>query len=174
MKTIFILRHAKSDWSNAALTDFDRPLARRGQKDARRMGRILAHAKHPPDIIIVSPARRAKQTAELVANAIDFQDAIHWEDGLYPGSSASILAVLRNLSPSINRVALVGHNPALENTVTALCHGGSVHSGNTVRLPTAGLVRIDVHVTDWGRLTPGDGVLRWFLIPKMVKVLGAL
>ena len=80
MKTVLILRHAKSDWGDPGKADFDRPLAKRGLEDAPRMGEVLARFECVPDRILASPAQRAKQTAELVAKACGYQKSIQWED----------------------------------------------------------------------------------------------
>ena len=171
MKHILILRHAKSDWSNPALADFDRPLAERGLKDAPLMGQALARFRQTPDIIISSPARRAKQTAELAARAANFQGTIRWNDSLYPGSSSDLLAALRALPDTIERPMLVGHNPAFANTAALLCNLHPTDKPEDIRLPTAGLICFAVNIANWSALESGDGVLRWFLIPKLLKAL---
>ncbi len=170
MKTIFLLRHAKSAWDNPLLADVDRPLAERGQRDAPRVARALSAAKWMPDAIIASPALRAQQTALLVADAIGFDAPVQLDDRLYPGDAPAFFAVLRGLPPTITRPLLVGHNPAMEAIAAALGQSAAAN----FKIPTAGLLRFDVHRSDWGRLVPGDGTLRWFLIPKMIKLLGKL
>ncbi len=171
MKSILILRHAKSDWSNPALADFDRPLTDRGLKDAPRMGKVLARFKHAPDIIISSPARRAKQTAELVAKACGYQNDIQWQASFYFGSGSNLLVALRDLPDTINRPMLVGHNPTFTDTAAILCNPHPTGKLEDIRLPTAGLICFDAGIANWFDLGPGDGVLRWFLTPKLVKAL---
>jgi phosphohistidine phosphatase len=173
MKTILVLRHAKSDWSDPYLADFDRPLAKRGLNDAPRMGEVLMLYQCVPDRILSSPALRARLTAELVARECGYGKSIHWEDSFYGGGSHDLIAALQRLPDAIERPMLVGHNPTLEETVTLLLGGGGAgwNEDFSVRLPTAGLVCIDVGVVDWAHLEPGDGILRWFLIPKLVKAI---
>jgi phosphohistidine phosphatase len=144
MKTILVLRHGKSDWSEPFRADFDRPLAKRGRKDAPRMGEVLALFQCVPDRILSSPALRARQTADLAAEAC-----------------------------AVERPMLIGHNPTLEETVALLLGRGGVgwNEEFAIRLPTAGLVCIDAGVVDWADLEPGDGTLRWFLIPRLVKAI---
>ncbi len=168
MRTILLLRHAKSAWDNPALADADRPLAKRGRRDTPRIARTIAASKWMPDAIISSPALRARQTAALVADSIQFGGEIKLDARLYPGDGAGFFAVLRSLPPSVMRPLLVGHNPALESIAAALSQTSEEHNA-TFKIPTAGLLCFDVHRSDWGRLTPGDGVLRWFLIPKILK-----
>jgi phosphohistidine phosphatase len=173
MKTILILRHAKSDWSNPGLADFDRPLAKRGRKDAPRMGEVLALFDSVPDRIFSSPAKRAKQTAERVAEACGYNKSIKWEDSFYHGSGMSYIAALRRLPDRVERPLLIGHNPAQEEMVAMLLGLGADEWGAefSIRLPTAGLVCLDTPIADWAHLEPGDCILRWFLIPRLVKAI---
>ncbi len=177
MKTVLILRHAKSDWGNPDLADIDRPLAKRGLEEAPRMGEVLALFKSAPDKILSSPAKRAKQTAEIVAKACNYRQAIQWEESFYGGSSLDLLKALQNLSATVERVLLVGHNPVLEETVATL--SGPAFSRGTdeendgwaIKLPTAGLVCLSFDIDSWDDLKPGQGVLQWFIIPKLVKAI---
>jgi phosphohistidine phosphatase len=173
MKTILLLRHAKSDWGNPGLTDFERPLAKRGLKDAPRMGEVLTLFDCVPDRILSSPALRAKQTTEMVAEACGYKESIQWEDSFYGGTSEDLIAALQRLPHSLERVMLVGHNPTMEETTAALLAGTSDEWNDewSIRMPTAGLVCLDVGITDWATLEPGDATLRWFLIPKLVKAI---
>jgi phosphohistidine phosphatase len=173
MKTILVLRHAKSDWSDPSLTDFDRPLTKRGPKDAPLMGEILALFQCVPDRILSSPATRARQTAELAARACGYSRSIHWQDSFYGGGSEDLITALQSLPDTIERPMLIGHNPALEETVALLLAGyGEGWSDDfAIRIPTAGLVCLDVDIVDWADLEAGDGILRWFLIPKLVKAI---
>jgi phosphohistidine phosphatase len=174
MKTILLLRHAKSDWGDPSLADFDRPLAKRGRKDAPRMGEVLAHFDCVPDRILSSPARRARQTAELVAEACGYKKSIRWEDHFYGGSSIDLMAALQQLPDHIERPMLVGHNPTMEETVAMLLSATADDEWNdhwAIRLPTAGLVCLDVDVMAWDMLEPGEAILRWYLIPKLVKAI---
>ncbi len=173
MRTILLLRHAKSAWDNPTLADIDRPLAERGRRDAPRMARVLSAHKWMPDAIIASPALRARQTAQLVADTINFGGAVQLDDRLYPGDAPAFFAVLRGLPPTVTRPLLVGHNPAMEAIAAALGQSTAQNNGK-FKIPTAGLLCFEIHRSDWGRLVPGDGTLRWFLIPKVMKSLGKL
>jgi phosphohistidine phosphatase len=171
MKTILLLRHAKSDWGEGDLADFDRPLAKRGLKDAPRMGQALTLFACIPDKIVSSPARRARQTAELVAEACGYsKKSIQWEPSFYEGDSDDLTAALRRLPAEVERVLLVGHNPGMEETAAVLM-GVDEDEAAVIRLPTAGLVCLEVDIDDWALLRPGQVVLRWFLIPKLAQVL---
>jgi phosphohistidine phosphatase len=173
MKTILLLRHAKSDWSDPTLADFDRPLAKRGLKDAPRMGEVLAHFDCVPDKILASPAKRAKQTTELVAEACGYRKPVQWVDDFYGGSSDDLITALQRLPLTVERPMLVGHNPTMEETVAELLSVNEGGWGNdlSIRIPTAGLVCLEADPFDWTDLEPGEAVLRWFLIPKLVKAI---
>lgn len=173
MKTILLLRHAKSDWGTAGLADFDRPLAKRGREDAPQMGEVLALFKSVPDKILASPAKRAKQTAELVAKGSGYRKSIQWEESFYGGSSADLIAALQRLPQTAERAMLVGHNPTMEETVATLLAGEREGWGDalTIQMPTAGLVCLEVDIVEWATLQPGEAILRWFLIPGLVKAI---
>jgi phosphohistidine phosphatase len=171
MKTVLLLRHAKSDWGQPDLADFDRPLNQRGFKDASLIGQILAGAECVPDKIIASPAKRAKQTAELVAGACGYKKSIQWAERFYDGHSNDMLAALQSLSDTVQRPLLVGHNPTMEETASALLVGESKDWGSrlVIRMPTAALLCLDLAIESWPNLQPGQAQLRWFVIPKLVK-----
>jgi len=173
MKTILILRHAKSDWGDPSLVDFDRPLAKRGRKDAPRMGQVLVQFDCVPDKILASPAERAKQTTELVAEACGYRKSIQWEAGFYGGGSEDLIGALRRLPNTVEWAMLVGHNPTLEETVADLLDASDSgwSNGLSIRLPTAGLVCLEADILNWAELEPGDATMRWFLIPRLVKAI---
>jgi phosphohistidine phosphatase len=174
MKTILLLRHAKSDWSDPGLPDFDRPLAKRGLKDAPYMGEVLALFDCVPDKILASPALRARQTTEMVAQACGYKESIQWEDSFYGGNSEDLMVALQHLPNSMERAMLVGHNPTMEETAATLLSMTVYSEWNeawSIRIPTAGLICLEVDITDWATLEPGDAILRWFLIPKLVKAI---
>jgi phosphohistidine phosphatase len=173
MKTVLLLRHAKSDWASPGLADFDRPLAKRGLEDASRMGRVLANFGIAPDRIMSSPARRAKQTAELVADACEYKKPIIWDDGFYGAGPEDLIEALQRLPDSLERVMLVGHNPTMEETVTALLMGDEAGAEDRlgIKMPTAALICLELPVGEWATLEPGQAILNWFLIPKLVKAI---
>jgi phosphohistidine phosphatase len=173
MKTVLLFRHGKSDWSDMSKGDFYRPLAKRGRADAPRMGEVLSLFKCVPDKILSSSARRAKQTTEMVAKACGYKKSIQWEDSFYGGGSDDLIAALQNLPNTVERAMLVGHNPTMEETVAVLLLGYEAEwaQGFAIKFPTAGLVCLDLDIMDWATLEPGDAILRWFLIPRLVKAI---
>ena len=119
MKTLFLIRHAKSSWDDTALPDKDRPLGDRGRRDAPKMGKRLAKRDVKPDLILSSPARRALTTAEIVAKKLDYKlKDIVVDDRLYAGAVHDLLNVIHKVGDKLERVMLFGHNPEL----TELAH----------------------------------------------------
>lgn len=146
MKTLLILRHAKSSWDNANLADHARPLNDRGKTDAPRMGRLLQTEDLIPDLIIASSAERALKTAELVALNCDYENDIKVTRRLYLAGPEDYLEVLQQVDNRYGRVMVVGHNPGMEELVEDL-------TGQSVRLPTAALAHVTFTLDDWRALT---------------------
>lgn len=157
MKTLLILRHAKSSWKKTGLPDHDRPLNKRGQRDAPRMGLLLRDLGLVPDLILSSPARRARQTAQTVAEESGYEGEVLLEPAFYPGDPEDFVAVLQQLPPNPQRVMVVGHNPGLEALLEDL-------TGAYERLPTAALAQVRLPIEDWRELdqeTEGTLVDLW-------------
>jgi len=113
-KTLLILRHAKSSWKNEKLKDFDRPLKRRGEESAKLIGKVLMMVELVPQVILSSPAQRAKQTVELVAEESKFKGELKFVESYYMGEPDDYITALKELPDEIERVMIVGHNPGLE------------------------------------------------------------
>src|ERR687898_2485459 len=121
MRTLLILRHAKSSWDDSALDDHERPLNSRGEQDAPRMGQLVRDEGLLPELVIRSDAVRARLTAEAMADAAEYPGTILLEPRLYQASVAEIVAVLRTVvDREIGTVMIVGHNPGLEELVLAM------------------------------------------------------
>lgn len=147
MKTLLVLRHAKSSWDDQNLDDHDRPLNARGERDAPRMGRLARKKRLSVELIISSDALRARLTAEAVADAIGYGGQILLDPRLYHASAADILAVLRGaVDDNVTTVMIVGHNPGLEDLVARL-------TGDPEGLPTAALAQIALPIERWPDLT---------------------
>jgi len=143
MKTLFLIRHAKSGWDDAALSDRERPLADRGRRDAPKMGRRLAERNVKPDLIMSSPAMRALATAELIARTLDYKlKDIVVNDRLYAGQADDLLDVIRELGNKLERVMLVGHNPEL----TELAHQ---LSSDITHMPTCAIAEFTFDAKSW-------------------------
>ena len=145
MKTLLILRHAKSSWKDSSLTDHDRPLNKRGKQDAPRMGKLLLQQGLIPDRIISSTAKRARKTATAVAKACQREDKVELTPEFYHASPGSYLAVLQNISDYDERVMVVGHNPGMEALVAHL-------TGIMETMPTAALAHVALPIDQWTEL----------------------
>lgn len=161
MKTLTLLRHAKSSWANPDLTDIERPLNRRGKRDAPLMGERLARAGISPELVVTSPAKRARKTARRVAQAIGYPgDRILVDERIYGASAAELLAWIRGLDDRWSDVMVIGHNPTLTELANEL---GAADIDN---VPTAGVVRMRFPVSSWSDVRPGAGELVLFDYPK--------
>ncbi len=168
MKTLLVLRHAKSDRSDDTLRDHDRPLAPRGEADAPRMGIALALLDAIPDAVLTSTAVRARETAHRVAAAMGYDGKIVEQPNLYAASADTLLGHLRDGDDAAT-VLLVGHNPGLEELIGVLT--GGVDAEAIVRLPTAGLACLALDIEEWSQVRERSGLLQWFLTPRIVGPL---
>lgn len=159
MKTIYILRHAKSSWDDADLADFDRPLNARGAATAPFMGKVMRHHGFEPDVILSSPAVRARETAKLAASTGGLSGEIRFEERIYEASPQTLRQVVAELSEEFESVMLVGHNPGMEGFIRLL-------TGRLESMPTAALAVIDVDIDGWKDIAPGSGKLRTLIRPK--------
>jgi phosphohistidine phosphatase len=147
--SLVLLRHAKSDWQDESLADHDRPLSKRGRRDAPRAGRFIAEAGLLPDLVLCSTARRARQTAAAVLAEWardDEEVAAEYREDFYGAGPDTYRAVLRELSEDVTRVMLVGHNPGLEEWLAEL-------TGESEALPTAAVAVIALATDHWGSLS---------------------
>lgn len=164
MKQVLLLRHAKSSWEIPQLKDYDRPLAKRGERDAPIMGKFLKKAGYLPGKIISSPAKRAKETTNLVIEAADLEeDVITWNNDLYYGNTSDYFSAIKQAPDNIERIMLVGHNPNMEEVASRLIGEGNI------RVPTAALLCFEQPANKWEQIKPGLAQLKWMMIPKVMK-----
>lgn len=157
MKLLQVLRHAKSSWKSGDLDDHNRPLNERGKRDAPRMGRLLREIDQVPDLILCSTAKRARQTAERVAEACGYEGEIVYVAELYASAPETLLSVASERGGDAMRVMLVAHNPGMELLVDDL-------AGREESMPTAALAAIALPINAWSELsesTEGDLVGVW-------------
>ena len=163
MKTLLILRHAKTQ-PDAPAGDHARELTERGLHDAAAMGGHLKTLTGTPDAIITSDARRALQTAQIVARAVGFQTPPSVEPGIYGADLVTLLAVVRSIPDEVESAIIIGHNPGFEELAAALA--GPHDEG--VRLPTAGLAVLELDVERWDGARAGAGRLREVATPRTI------
>lgn len=150
MKTLYINRHAKSSWDNPRLNDFDRPLNKRGQKDAPKMGKVLNDKGIQPGLFLSSPANRAITTARLIAKEVDYPIADIEEDKRVYGASAhELIHILKEQDDEVESIILFGHNPEL-TTLANMLTGVAIDN-----IPTCGFVHIEFDVGNWSDIDHG-------------------
>ena len=159
MKTLLVLRHAKSSWDDRSLSDHDRPLNPRGHRDAPRMGELLDDEGIWPDLILSSTANRAATTAQLLTGGQSFTGEIRYLSELYLAGPDDYIDTIRRLAGDADSVMVVGHNPGLELIVQMM-------TGAWERMPTAALARIEIPIDDWRDLEAGGGELAGIWRPK--------
>jgi phosphohistidine phosphatase len=145
MKTLLLLRHAKSSWKHSELADHDRPLNKRGKRTAPFMAELLKDEDLIPDFILCSSAVRAHRTALLVAKACGYQGEIQPTRELYLAEPEAYIEVLCQVDEKYARVLVVGHNPGLESLIQAL-------TGEALAMPTAALAYIELSLQHWREL----------------------
>jgi len=165
-RELLILRHAKSDWDSGAPSDFERPLAKRGMRDAPKVGAWLYREGLVPNYILSSPAERARQTAVKVCKGLDYNKSrIVWDPAIYDADLDALLGVLAQVPEDAQNVLLVGHNPGLEELIDHLTGGDYDEPEGGKLLPTAAIARLEMP-DDWSRLEAGCAVLLSITKPK--------
>ena len=161
MKTIYLVRHAKSSWKYPNLDDFERPLNKRGRKNAPFMGAILKKLKVAPDLIISSPANRASMTARIIADKISYPlEKIRYSEDIYEFSANALIDVIEHLDDGIDKAMLVGHNPALTDLANYI---GDTPISN---IPTVGVFCANLDIPSWDKISDGCGKFKFFEFPK--------
>ena len=159
MRTLYIVRHAKSSWADPGMSDFDRPLNERGMHDAPMMAERLDGRLEPVDLLMSSPAKRALTTANFFAAALE-NAPVHEIPELYLADRRSLLYIIGKLPDGVRQAMLFGHNPGVSELVELL-------TGNGIGdMPTCATVRIDLHVATWQEVVAGTGTLKWWDTPK--------
>jgi phosphohistidine phosphatase len=163
MKRLILMRHAKSSWGDEGLADFDRPLNDRGLRDAPRMGRHLRAQKLRPDLVVSSPAERARKTAALVAEAARLQTGrVRHDERIYEADAARLLEVVSQIEEDAEEVLLVGHNPGMEQLLQLL-------TGESRRMTTAALALVTLDIEKWNKARERSGRLEWHVRPKELQ-----
>ena len=161
MKTIYLVRHAKSSWKYPNLDDFERPLNKRGRKNAPFMGTILKKLKVAPDLILSSPANRASMTARVIADKIGYPlENIYYSESIYEFSANALIDVIVELDNVVNKAMLVGHNPALTELANYI---GDTPISN---IPTSGIFCAELNIPSWAKISDRCGKLNFFEYPK--------
>lgn len=169
MKTLTLLRHAKSGWNDPVARDFDRPLNAKGRRAAQRIGEYLRHEHVAFDHIVASPAVRVVETLEQVAEGIGQSLNPAWDKRLYLASAVALLDVVNESDDTYANLLLAGHNPGLEDLVLMLvpCNAGDLARDQVEeKFPTASIAQIQFPVDRWEDVRPDSGELALFVRPR--------
>lgn len=160
MKTLLIMRHAKSSWKHDDRPDHERPLNKRGLRDAPRMGRLLREQGVQPQAILTSTAVRARATAAAVAEALVFEGDISLQPGFYSEAPEAYFAALRRLPEGVETALMIAHNPGVEELLETL-------TGEDETMPTGAIAQVHLPILTWSDLTPEvEGSLAAFWQPR--------
>ena len=159
MKTLYLLRHAKSSWKEPGLQDFDRPLNGRGREAAPLVGRFIRKKKLRVDLLISSPAARARETAALVKESAALAAELLFDERIYEADALALLEVVTQAAESADALMLVGHNPGMEELLKLL-------TGEGRAMPTAALACVALEVEEWGKARARAGRLEWLARPE--------
>ena len=161
MKKLYLIRHAKSSWKDLTLSDFDRPLNKRGKRNAPFMAKRLKQKNTIPDIIISSPAKRAKKTAQAIAEELNHQNIIY-DKKIYDSHFDTIDSIVKSLDDKLDIVFLVGHNPSLNTFVEDYLDFWD-------NIPTCGIIAVEFTTNSWKKIAYDNANLLSFEYPKMFK-----
>lgn len=161
VKTLHLLRHAKSDWDDKSLTDHERPLAPRGVKAARQLARHLEEAPIELELVLCSTARRARETLDLIRPALG-DVSVKYEEDLYGAAPDELITRLRRVPKTVGAVLVIGHNPGIEEAARRLLGPGQAPG----HFPTGALASMTFPTEDWGSIHNADAEAIGFVTPK--------
>ena len=164
MKTIFLIRHAKSSWSAPSLNDFERPLNKRGTKDAPCIGKKLAQLNFNPELIISSSSVRTRKTIALICNEVAYNlNEVVYRDELFHASLSTLKKNINDTNNKLDSIAIVGHNFGISNFANYLT------ADAVGTMPTCAVVKITLDVDSWEEIIEGLGNLEYYIYPKMLN-----
>jgi phosphohistidine phosphatase len=167
VRTLYVLRHAKSDWGDASLRDFDRPLNGRGRKAAKAMGQEMRERGLAPDLVLLSPSARTTETLARVEEGFGASFEKVEEPNIYLAESGALADLIRSAPAKSERLMVVGHNPGMQELVRALANGPQdLRAEAAAKFPTGALAEISFDVSKWSDVAPGSGFIRNFVKPR--------
>ena len=159
MKTLLILRHAKAENGTVGSSDFDRDLNERGRSEAKAVGELINKQELQVDLVLSSPALRARRTSEVALKAAGLSNQILFEKRIYEASSQELLSILSEIEEATTSLMLVGHNPGLEDLILIL-------TSQSAHLSPATLVKIELDIARWSEVLKNVGTLAWLEKPR--------
>jgi phosphohistidine phosphatase len=159
MRTLYLLRHAKSSWADESMRDFDRPLANRGREACATIGEFIKEKGIEFDLVLVSTAVRTRETIELVKERAGFRSEVRYDERIYEATTSQLLEVMSQVDDDRESVLLVGHNPGIEDLLALL-------TGQHVQVTTATFTKININAPSWSANLGHNGTLDWIVRPK--------
>jgi len=161
MKTLYLIRHAKSSWKYPDLDDFERPLNKRGREGLMLMGEFLKKIKVAPDLVISSPATRAAMTARIIADTINYPlEKILYSETIYLFGEDVLLHVIKDINDDVKKAMLIGHNPALTDL------GNYISEQRISNIPTCGIFCVELNISSWAKIGEHGGKSKFFEFPE--------
>jgi len=161
MLTLYLLRHAKSSWDDAAQPDFERPLSNRGRKACGLIGEFIREKEIDFDLVLVSTAVRTRETIELIKERAKFRGEVRYDERIYEATVAQLQEIISQLDNERASVLLVGHNPGIEELLALL-------TGEQQRVTTANFAKIKIKAPKWSANLANKGTLDWLVRPKEI------
>jgi len=169
VRTIVLLRHGKSSWSDSTLADIDRPLTPRGERASRKLAKYIRRKRIRPARVLCSPSLRTRQTLEGVAASLGKHCEVEVVPRLYGASEQELLEQLQALPESVSSVMLIGHNPGLRNLALVLASRGAHLPQLDEKFPTGALATLAVPSDRWTALVPGVAELVDYVVPRQLE-----
>ena len=166
MKTLYVLRHAKSDWGDESLPDFDRPLNHRGRKAAKAVGHEMRDRGIRPELVIASPAIRAKETVEHVLEGLGENLRVREVRRIYEAGKGPLLEIVRDAPDDVDHLMIVGHNPGFQDFVVTLAEPCALREEVEEKFPTGALADLRFPVDRWSEIAPATGRLEDLIKPR--------
>lgn len=159
MRTLYLLRHAKSSWADESRRDFDRPLANRGREDCAIIGEFIDEKGIDFDLVLVSTAVRTRETIQFVKERAEFDSEVRYDARIYEATTSQLLEVIAEVDHDRENVLLVGHNPGIEDLLALL-------TSEHVQVTTATFAKIELKASEWSANLTNTGTLAWIVRPK--------
>ncbi len=163
MKTLYLVRHAKSSWEFSDLSDFERPLNNRGKNDAPVVGKFLKSQQILPDLMLSSPAVRALHTATIIAREIGYHQNIQVNEKMYHAHTPELWHIVKSVPDKVNELMIFGHNPSFTEFANEMV------TQVIDNLPTCGVFAVNWHIKSWNDIKKGEGKFKFFEFPKNLK-----
>ena len=165
MRTLYLLRHAKSSWDDPSLADHDRPLAPRGKRDSKRMADEVRRLDPAPELVLCSSSARTTETLKRLGDAVGSAE-VRVEHRIYAASAGELLARLHRVADEVGSVMVIAHNPGLQDLALLLAARGEEPDRLRAKYPTAALASLAIARASWSTLKPGDAELVAYVVPR--------